>query len=62
MLSLVGIVAILALSVAAVFYFFSSGDAKAVQVAKKYTWATVLGLLVAFSALIVIRQLSKLLL
>lgn len=59
-LSIVGIVAILALGVAGIMYLFSSGDPSVVSQAKRYAWASITGIVIASAAFIIIQQVTKL--
>ncbi len=61
LLSIVGIVAILSVAIAGGMYLFSNGDATRIAVAKKYTWMVVIGLAIALGALILVRQIGRLL-
>lgn len=60
-LSLVGIVAILALGMAGGMYLLAAGDASRVETAKKYVIASVFGIVIALAALIIVRQVTVLL-
>lgn len=59
LLSVVGIVAILAIAIAGMMYLVSGGDPARAQTAKKYAWASVIGLMIALGALIIVRQISR---
>lgn len=59
LLSIVGIIAILSAVVAGMMYFFSAGDSSKAEQAKKYVWASVVGLLIALGALIIVRQIGQ---
>ncbi|MBP6889848.1 MAG: hypothetical protein KBC19_04710 [Candidatus Moranbacteria bacterium] len=60
-LSTVGIIAILALVVSGLMYMFAAGDTSQIATAKKYTRASIIGISIAFAALIIIKQVSRLL-
>ncbi|MBP7811768.1 MAG: hypothetical protein KA054_02910 [Candidatus Moranbacteria bacterium] len=60
-LSTVGIVAILALVISGLMYMLSAGDMNEIATAKKYTFASVIGVSIALAALIIVRQISSLL-
>ena len=59
-LSIVGIIAILSLALSGVLYIASGGDASQAEKAKRYAGASVIGLLIALGALIIVRQIGKL--
>ncbi len=60
-LSTVGIIAILALVVSGLMYMSAAGDASGVATAKKYALASVIGMSVALAALIIVKQIIRLL-
>lgn len=57
LLSIVGVVAIIGLVVSGILYLLSGGDEKRATVAKRAFYSSVIGLLVALSALILVTQL-----
>lgn len=59
-LSIVGIVAILSLALSGVLYLMSGGDSSQAKTAKQYAVASVIGLLIALGALIIVRQIGRL--
>ena len=59
-LSIVGIIAILSLALSGMLYLTSGGDASQAEKAKRYAGASVIGLLIALGALIIVRQIGKL--
>lgn len=60
-LSIVGIVAILALGIAGVRYMLSVGNQGSIEIAKKHTSQVIIGIVIALSALIIVRQVAALL-
>lgn len=60
LLSVTGIVAIIGLIVGAIFYLTSYGDEDRMEKGKKILVASVIGIIVAFSALVIVRQIAKL--
>ncbi len=54
LLSVVGILAIIMLVISGMIYFFSAGDKKMMELAKKSTTYAIIGIIVAFSARIVV--------
>lgn len=60
-LSVVGIVAILALVISGFMYMIAAGDTAQVSTAKKYTAMSVIGASIALAALIIVKQIARLL-
>ncbi|MFA4817692.1 MAG: pilin [Parcubacteria group bacterium] len=60
LLSVTGIVAIIGLIVGAIFYLTSYGDEERMEKGKKILVASVIGIIVAFSALVIVRQVAGL--
>lgn len=58
LLSVVGIIAIIMLVVSAMLYFFSAGDEKKMQFAKKSATYAVLGIVIALSGMIIIKTIG----
>jgi len=58
LLSAVGIIAIIMLVVSGMLYFFSAGDEKKMQIAKSSVKYAVIGIILAFSGIIIIRTIS----
>lgn len=58
-LSVVGIIAIIALVVSAIMYFSSLGDAKQMEGAKKYAQVSILGIALAMGGMILIRLIGQ---
>lgn len=61
LLSLVGIVAILAIVISGLMYMLAAGDVSQIARAKKQTLMSVIGMSLALAALILVRQISRLL-
>ncbi len=59
-LSIVGIVAILSLALSGITYLAAGSDSSRAKTAKQYVTASVIGLLIALGALIIVRQIGKL--
>lgn len=59
-LSIVGIVAILSLALSGVLYLTAGSDTSRAEQAKRYAGASVIGLLIALGALIIVRQIGRL--
>ncbi|EKE25262.1 MAG: hypothetical protein ACD_5C00228G0005 [uncultured bacterium] len=59
LLSVVGIIAIMALVVSGIMYFNSFGDTKQMEGAKKYVQASILGIVLAMGGMILIRLIGK---
>lgn len=55
LLSVIGIIAIIALVLAGIFYFFSAGDTKNAELAKRIVKYAVFGIVVAMGAMIAIK-------
>ncbi len=60
-LSVVGIVAILALVISGLMYMTAAGDTSQISTAKKYTAMSVIGASIALAALIIVKQITRLL-
>lgn len=60
LLSVTGIVAIIGLIVGAIFYLTSYGDEERMEKGKKILAASIIGIIVAFSALVIVRQVANL--
>jgi hypothetical protein len=60
LLSITGILAIIALIVGAVFYLTSYGDEDRMKKGKEIATAALIGIIVAFSALVIVRQIANL--
>ncbi len=60
-LSTVGIIATLSLVVSGLMYMVAAGDTSQVTVAKKYAVTSVTGLSIALAALIIVKQVNRLL-
>lgn len=59
LLSIAGIVAILGLVVAGLLYLSAFGDEKRIELAKKMTFAAVIGTLIALGAWVILNQILK---
>lgn len=59
LLSVAGIIAIIALVLSGILYTMSNGDEKRMEVAKKTAQYAVLGVVVAMSGMVVIRLMGK---
>lgn len=59
-LSIVGIVAILSLALSGITYLMAGGDPSRAKTAKRYATASIIGLLIALGALIIVRQIGRL--
>lgn len=59
LLSIVGIVAIIGLVIAGLLYFFAGGDQRRIELAKTMSLASVIGLIIALGAMVVIRQIAS---
>lgn len=59
LLSIVGVVGIIGLVIAGGIYFFSAGDMRRVELAKKAALASVTGIVVALGALVLIAALAR---
>ena len=55
LLSVAGVIAIIALVVSGILYFFSAGDEKRMQVAKKSALYAILGIVFAMGSMIAIK-------
>jgi len=60
LLSVTGIVAIIGLIVGAIFYLTSYGDEDRMEKGKKILVASIIGIIIAFSALVIVRQVADL--
>lgn len=60
LLSVTGIIAIIGLIVGAIFYLTSYGDEDRMEKGKKILVASIIGIIVAFSALVIVRQVAGL--
>ena len=60
LLSVTGIVAIIGLIVGAIFYLTSYGDEERMEKGKKILVASIIGIIIAFSALVIVRQVAGL--
>ena len=58
LLSIVGVVAIIGLVIAATMYFFSAGDMRQISLAKKMIWASITGLVLALGGYSLIRLIT----
>lgn len=59
-LSIIGIIAILSLALSGALYLTTGSDTSRAEQAKRYAGASVIGLLIALGALIIVRQIGKL--
>ncbi len=59
LLSIVGIVAIIGLVVAGGFYLTAGGNEQRITLAKRASLASVIGVIVALGALVIVSQLTK---
>lgn len=57
-LSIVGVLGIVGLMVAGIMYFFSGGDRRKIDTAKRMTVYTIIGILIALSAWVLVKQIS----
>ena len=55
LLGIVGLIAIIGFVVSGALYFFSAGNERMLDRAKKSFWASVIGVVISLSALIIIR-------
>lgn len=55
LLSIMGIIAIISLVVSGIMYFFSAGDYRKIEIAKKSTKYSILGIVIALGGMIIIR-------
>jgi len=60
LLSVTGIIAIIGLIVGAIFYLTSYGDEERMEKGKKILVASIIGIIIAFSALVIVRQVAGL--
>ncbi len=60
LLAVTGIVAIIGLIVGAIFYLTSYGDEERMEKGKKILVASIIGIVIAFSSLVIVRQVAKL--
>lgn len=58
LLSIIGILGIIGLVVSGLLYFFSAGDQKRIALAKRSAVGSVIGIIVALSALLLVTQLT----
>ncbi|MGK2849076.1 MAG: hypothetical protein ACSLEX_03345 [Minisyncoccota bacterium] len=58
LLSIVGVLGIISLGISGVFYFFSVGDERRVSLAKRASLASVVGMLIALGAWVIVNQLT----
>ncbi len=58
LLSIIGILGIIGLVVSGVLYFFSAGDQKRIALAKRSAVGSVVGIIVALGALVLVTQLA----
>lgn len=58
LLSIIGILGIIGLVVSGLLYFFSAGDQKRIALAKRSAVGSVIGIIIALSALLLVTQLS----
>ena len=58
LLSIIGILGIIGLVVSGVLYFFSAGDTKRIALAKRSAVGSVVGIIVALGALVLVTQLA----
>ena len=61
LLSTIGVVAIIGLVVAGLLYFFAAGDMRQIALAKKATFAGIVGVFIALSGYLIIRTVAGLL-
>ena len=59
LLSIVGVLGIIGLVIAGALYFFAAGDERQLELAKRATIASVTGIMIALSGLVVIAALGK---
>lgn len=59
LMSVVGVIAIIGLVIAGMLYFFAGGDRRQLDLAKNMTFAAVTGIIIALSALVIIKTLSS---
>ncbi len=59
LLSGVGIVAIIGIVIGGAMYFFSAGDMRRIEQAKKIIFASVIGLVVALGSVVLVRLLAS---
>ena len=60
LLSIIGVLAIISLVVAGLLYLTAAGDQKRIDTAKKAFFYAVIGIIVAFGALVIVSQLGAL--
>lgn len=61
LLSIAGIIAIISLVVSGMIYFFSAGDTRKIEIAKRSAKYAVLGIILAMGSMIIIRLVGMLL-
>ena len=59
LLSVVGIIAIIALAISAMMYATSGGDEKRMEAGKKYAQASILGIILAMGCMVIINFLGS---
>lgn len=59
LLSIAGILAIIGLVIAGALYFFSAGDLRRIDLAKRAAFMSVLGIIVVLGAWVVVRQITE---
>lgn len=60
LLAVTGIIAIIGLIIGAIFYLTSYGDEDRMEKGKKIFWASIIGIVIAFAALVIVRQVASL--
>jgi glucose uptake protein GlcU len=60
LLSIVGIIAIISLIIGGMMYMTAAGSEKQIDSAKKLLWASIIGIIVCFGALVIVRQVASL--
>ncbi len=59
LLSMIGIVAIIALVIGGVMFFLAGGDVRQVRVAKKIVLSAVIGIVIALGSIVLIRSIGS---
>jgi len=59
LLSVFGIIAIISLAVAGIIYLTSSGNEKRLEIAKKMTLYSIVGIAVALAAMVIVKQIAE---
>jgi type IV secretory pathway VirB2 component (pilin) len=58
LLSIVGVVAIIGLVIAGGMYFFAAGDMRQISLAKKMSWASITGIVLALGSYVVLKLIA----